>query len=74
MKAAALLIAIGALALAGCAEKEQTASGIKSDTSAFQGTNRPYVASGWKPGDKASWEQAMKVRTVRGQNEYAKVP
>ena len=70
----ALLVAVGALALAGCAEKEQTASGIKSDAAPFQGTNRPYVAEGWKPGDKSSWEQALKVRTVRGQNEYAKVP
>ncbi|MGV3569128.1 MAG: hypothetical protein ACO1PB_00920 [Ramlibacter sp.] len=70
----ALLVAAGALALAGCAEKEQTASGIKSDSAPFQGTNRPYVAAGWKPGDKASWEQALKVRTVQGQNEYVKVP
>ena len=70
----AVLVAVGALALAGCAEKEQTASGIKSDSAPFQGTNRPYVANGWKPGDKASWEQALKVRTVQGQNEYVKVP
>ncbi|HEY8359522.1 MAG TPA: hypothetical protein VIL30_18890 [Ramlibacter sp.] len=70
----ALLIAAGALALAGCAEKEQTASGIKSDAAPFSGTNRPYVAAGWKPGDKGSWEQALKVRTVQGQNEYVKVP
>ncbi|MDB5753474.1 MAG: hypothetical protein JWP65_3895 [Ramlibacter sp.] len=73
-KRIALLLAAGALALAGCAEKEQTASGIKSDTASFQGTNRPYVAAGWKPGDKVSWEQALKVRTVQGQNDYAKVP
>jgi hypothetical protein len=71
---AALLIALGALALAGCAEREQTASGIKSDAAPFQGTNRPYTASGWKPGDRGSWEQQLKVRTVQGQNEYAKVP
>ena len=74
MKAAALCIALAALALAGCAEKEQTASGIKSDTASFQGTNRPFVTPGWKPGDRASWEQQLKVRTVQGQNDYAKVP
>ena len=74
MRTAAAIFAVAALALAGCAEREQTASGIKSDTAPFQGTNRPYVAAGWKPGDKASWEAQLKVRTVQGQNDYAKVP
>jgi len=68
------LAALAALALTGCAEREQTAEGIKSDTPAYEGTNHPFVAAGWKPGDRNSWEQHMKVRTVRGQNEYAKVP
>ena len=73
---AAILVAAGALALAGCAEKEQTATGIKSDAHAFQGTNRqaPFMAAGWKPGDKAAWESHLKVRTQQGQNDYAKVP
>ncbi|MDB5898146.1 MAG: hypothetical protein JWP41_1748 [Ramlibacter sp.] len=73
MKAALLLIA-AAFALAACADREQTANGIKSDSAPFNGTSHPYVAGGWKPGDRASWEQQMKVRTVQGQNEYAKVP
>ncbi|HYE38875.1 MAG TPA: hypothetical protein VEB23_03020 [Ramlibacter sp.] len=72
---AALLIAAGALALAGCAEKEQTSSGIKSDQQVFVGTNKqpPFMAAGWKPGDRAAWEQQMKTRT-QGQNDYVKVP
>lgn len=74
MKHLALVLAAGALALAGCAEREQTASGIKSDVQPFQGTNRPFTAQGWKPGDRASWEQQLKVRTVQGQNDYAKAP
>lgn len=75
MNKAALILAAGALALAGCAEKEQTATGIKSDTQAFNGTSRAaFTAQGWKPGDRNNWEQALKVRTVQGQNEYAKVP
>jgi hypothetical protein len=74
MKSACIALAFGALALAGCAEKEQTAGGFKSDSAPFSGTNRPYVASGWKPGDKTSWEQQLKTRTVQGQNDYAKVP
>jgi hypothetical protein len=71
---AALLLAVGALALAGCAETEQTAGGIKSDSAPFTGTSKPYVAAGWKPGDKASWEAHLKNRTVQGQNDYVKTP
>ena len=71
-----LILAAGVLALAGCAERDQTAEGIKSDGKLFQGTNRqpPFMAQGWKPGDKGAWEQHLKVRTVQGQNDYAKVP
>ncbi|TWO72195.1 hypothetical protein FN976_05660 [Caenimonas sedimenti] len=69
-----LVIAAGALLLAACAEREQTAGGTKSDTSPFNGTSKPYVAQGWKPGDKASWEAQLKNRTVNGQNDYVKVP
>ena len=71
-----LSLAVATLALSACAEREQTASGIKSDTAAFQGTSKqpPFMAAGWKQGDRANWEQQMKVRTVQGQNDYAKVP
>ena len=69
-----LSLAAATLALSACAEREQTASGIKSDTAPYQGTNRPFMAQGWKPGDRNNWEQALKVRTVQGQNDYVKVP
>jgi hypothetical protein len=71
-----LSLAAAAFALAACAEREQTASGIKSDAAPYSGTNKqpPYTASGWKPGDRNAWEQQLKVRTVQGQNDYAKVP
>jgi len=71
-----LIAAAAALALAGCADREQTATGIKSDAQPFSGTDRPhpYMATGWKQGDRASWEQHMKVRTQGGQNEYVKIP
>lgn len=69
-----LALIVLAVVLAACAEREQTASGIKSDAAAYQGTNHPFVVTGWKPGDRNSWEQQMKVRTVQGQNDYAKVP
>ena len=76
MKRITLILAAGALALAGCAEREQTSTGIKSDAAPFSGTNKqpPFMAAGWKPGDRANWEQQLKVRTVQGQNDYAKVP
>jgi hypothetical protein len=61
------------VALAGCGEKPQTASGVKSDTASFQGTGLPYALPGWKQGDKTSWEQHLKTRAQNTQNEYAKV-
>jgi hypothetical protein len=69
------ILVVAALAFAGCAEREQTASGIKSDAQPFEGTNRqpPFMAGGWKPGDRTSWEQHLKVRTQAGQNDYAKI-
>jgi hypothetical protein len=71
-----LSLAAATLALAACAEREQTASGIKSDAAPYTGTNHqpPFMVQGWKPGDRNSWEQQMKVRTMQGQNDYAKVP
>ena len=76
MKRLAILsITAAALLLGGCAEREQTASGVKSDKEPFQGSSHAaFLAPDWKAGDRSSWEQHMKVRTVRGQNEYAKVP
>jgi len=72
-----LAIPLGAaalLALAGCAEPDQTETGVRSDTAVWQGTGvKPFVASGWNAGDKNSWEQHLKVRTQQGQNDYAKV-
>ena len=72
MRTIFVLVAAAAL-LPACAEREQTASGVKSDSAPFNGTNKPFVAQGWKPGDRASWEQQLKVRTQNGQNDYAKV-
>jgi hypothetical protein len=71
-----LSAAVAAFALAGCAEREQTATGIKSDAAPWQGTSKqpPFMAAGWKQGDRANWEQQLKVRTVNGQNDYVKVP
>jgi hypothetical protein len=74
----ARLIALSiVLALAACGEKAQTAgqaSTKKSDAKAWEGaTNGAYTDSGWKAGDKDSWEAQMKTRAQQGQNEYTRV-
>ena len=57
--------------LAACGERQQDASGRKTDAKAWQGADDPFVASGWKMGDKASWEEQMRMR-AQSQNDYAK--
>jgi hypothetical protein len=61
------------LLIAGCGEKPQTlTSGKKPDTPSWQGTQGAYTDPGWKAGDRKAWEEHLKVRTQRGQNEYAR--
>jgi hypothetical protein len=67
-----LLAAMAAMALVACGERPQTASGGKSDVSAFKGAENQFVTPGWKPGDKTSWEQGLKARAQNTQNEYSK--
>ena len=67
-----VLVTAAVMALAACGEKPQTASGVKNDATAFQGAENKFVAPGWKPGDKASWEQGLKARAQNTQNEYSK--
>ncbi len=67
----ALLVATLALTLGACSEQPQTASAQKrSDAAPYAGTGKVFVDAGWKAGDKASWEEHLKVRTQRGQNDY----
>ena len=69
-----LLISVLALAgLAACGEKPQTGGGVKSDVAPFQGADNKYMNSGWKAGDKTSWEQGLKARAQNTQNEYSKM-
>ncbi len=73
MRATMLLPVLASLALLGaCGEKPQTLAGKKSDAPAFQGAENAFVAPGWKPGDKTSWEQGLKARALNTQNEYSK--
>jgi hypothetical protein len=65
-----------AFALVACGEKPQAlsaGSASKQDAAAFNGTgSAAFMAQGWKPGDKASWEQQLKARMQNGQNDYSK--
>ena len=71
-----LLLAVAvslAASLAACGERPQAATGRKSDAKPWQGADGdPYVVSGWKQGDRGSWEDQLRVR-AQTQNEYARV-
>ena len=68
---AAVAMAVLALTQVACTEKPQTlnATQKKIDTPSWKGADNPFVASGWKEGDQASWEEQIKKRAM-GQNEY----
>ena len=59
--------------LAACGERPQTNEANSRDSTAFSGTNKAYVNTGWKPGDKASWEAQLKARAQYGQNDYTRM-
>lgn len=63
-----------ALVLGACSEKAQVSTSAlkKPDVPAYQGTGTAYATSDWKQGDAASWEEQMRNRAVRGQNEYGR--
>ena len=64
--------AAAVLALTACGERPQNLVGSANDTAAYQGANNSFVAQGWKPGDKTSWEQHLRARQQYGQNDYSR--
>ena len=66
-------MALFALAVTGCGETVQTATGGKKkpDSKAWESSQNTYAAEGWKGGDQAAWEAQMRLR-AQGQNEYAR--
>lgn len=78
MSARAMVFGIAvatAVSLAGCGEKPQTLEGsakkYQSEPWAVHSAANPgYAASGWKAGDKASWEAQIRQRN-QSQNDYA---
>jgi hypothetical protein len=64
------------LGLAACTDQPQvlTGQGVKQDGAPYQGVgSSQYVQTGWKPGDKTSWEQQLKSRAQYGQNDYTRM-
>jgi hypothetical protein len=67
-------LALASLTVLGaCGEKPQTTSGRKSDAHASSGAKDGYIASGWKAGDKTSWDNQLRARG-QNQNEYTRAP
>jgi hypothetical protein len=70
------LLGVTVLALISCGEKpqEMNAAGVKQDNAPYQGVgSSQYANTGWKPGDKTSWEQQLKSRAQYGQNDYTRM-
>jgi hypothetical protein len=68
--------AVSLLGLAACTDQPQvlTGQGVKQDGAPYQGVgSSQYAQSGWKPGDKTSWEQQLKSRAQYGQNDYTRM-
>jgi outer membrane biogenesis lipoprotein LolB len=71
---AGLLLAAAAL-LGACTDKPQSAATGRHDTPPWQGPAAGQTAdAGWKAGDQAAWQEALRTRTQRGQNEYTRAP
>ncbi len=63
------------LLLSACAEKAQTATTKKHDAKPWEGVAAGQSAdAGWKAGDQAAWEEQLRTRAQRGQNEYTRAP
>ena len=70
------LLGASVLALSACGDQpqEMNNAGVKQDGAPYQGVGQSqYAQTGWKPGDKASWEQQLKTRAQYGQNDYTRM-
>jgi hypothetical protein len=66
---------VAVLALSACGERSTGGkTPRKADAKGWQGTasDPAFVASGWKPGDAAAWQEQLRVR-AQTQNEYNRV-
>ena len=61
-----------AVAVSACGESTSgSKSTKKADGKAWEGAGPTFAASGWKPGDKASWDEQMRQRN-QAQNDYVR--
>ncbi|HEX7436848.1 MAG TPA: hypothetical protein VF308_09080 [Caldimonas sp.] len=70
---AAVCSVVLALGLGACGERAQTTAvggEKKADTPSWQANGSVYLAPGWTPGDRASWEAQLRNR-AQAQNDYA---
>ena len=75
MMRSTMILALTAVAAAGCGDKVQEVGSSpvrKLDTQAWQATAGAYTAAGWTTGDKASWEAQMRTR-AQTQNESVRI-
>ncbi len=68
-----VVAAVAALALSACTEKPQMLGSNPNDEQPYAGSKYPYAAPGWNAGDKKSWQEQLRVRTQRGQDEYSRM-
>jgi len=74
MRRAPLLGLLAAAALLGaCAEKQQTAATRQLDDKPWAGPAAgQHADAGFKAGDQAAWQEQLRTRAQRGQNEYTR--
>lgn len=65
------LILVSVVLMAACSERSQTLGEGRDygDAAPWEGSKHGYTASGWTPGDQASWQKQIKARN-QAQNEY----
>lgn len=71
------ILAASAVLATGCSRLEDANNGKgyagKADTAAYSTGGGQYTSGDYSAGDKASWTEALKVRS-KGQNEYNRTP
>ncbi|MDH4394023.1 MAG: hypothetical protein QE285_21685 [Aquabacterium sp.] len=68
------LVAAASL-LSACSEKPQTSATKQHDGKPWQGVVTGQAPdAGFKAGDQAAWQEQLRTRTQRGQNEYTRAP
>jgi hypothetical protein len=61
-----------AVLLAACGAKSDQGVAKRAEQPSWDAAADPFVVTGWKSGDKASWQEQMTAR-AQNQNEYLRV-